>query len=153
MSGYGDGEALILTLAAAVSGFTNTSATARGSWLGLNSGKSDRYAIIHTTPAERLFETPTTVLETWETVVEVWRKYTRDGTSYTNLTADVTAILAKIDKYPHLNDQAGYVESSTAYISSGPQEMWTRGGGPQWIRQDITVRWTGRQAITYTAGG
>lgn len=151
MSGYGDGETLVDALVKTVTGFTGAGATSRGNWQVLNTGKSDRYAIIHTTPVERLFETPNTVLETWDTVIEVWRKYTVDGTSYTNLVTDVTNILAKIDKYRHLNDTAGYVETATAYISNAPQEMaWQSGGGPQWIRQDITVRWTGRQSITYT---
>lgn len=150
MAGYGDGETLIDTIVKSVTGFTATGATTRGSWQILNTGKSDRYAIITTTPVERLFDTPNTVLETWETVIEVWRKYTRDGLSYTNLVTDVTNILAKIDKYRHLNDNAGYVETATAYISGPVQEMWTRSGGPQWVRQDITVRWTGRQTITYS---
>lgn len=153
MSGYATGEALIQTLVAAVTGF-GTNAVSRGNWKVLNTGRSDTYAVLLSKPNEpREFTSPVTVVESWITTVQVWQRYRDDGTTYTNLAAAVEAVLAKLDTYPHLNDQSGYVEESNAAVDGEVLEMWRKGGGPAWLRQDIAVIWTGRQTITFVSGG
>jgi len=148
-SGYTDGEALIASLVAGVTGFAAAQVT-RGNWKPIGSGKAAVYAIIHTEPVgRRNFTSPRTPVDRWLTTVEVWRRYVDDGTSYTQLGAYVEDIVAKIDKYPHLGDGSGYVEESTAEYGK-VQEMWKRGGGPAWLRQDVLITWTGRQTITYS---
>lgn len=151
MSGYGTGEELIQSLIESVSGFSG--AVARGSWRALNGGKSARYAVLITRPTARQFETSRTIREDWETVVQIWIRYRDDGTTYTDLGDVVTAVLAKLDAYPHLNDTSGYVEDSTATIGGEVQEMWRGGGGPAWLRQDVVIQWTGRQTIIFVSGG
>ena len=149
MAGYATGEAAIKTLVQAVTGFTSAQVS-RGNWKVLNSGAAAVYAVLLSRPDEpRTFTTPRTVLESWITIVQVWQRYKDDGTTYTNLATAIENVLAKIDKYPHLGDTSGYVEESTPTVEGEVQEMWRKGGGPAWLRQDIAVRWTGRQTITF----
>lgn len=149
-TGYGHGEGLILTLVQGVDGFSAEN-TSRADWGVLNSGKSKQYAILRQDEVgQRKYESPTMVREPWVTVVEVWRLYEGDGTTYTALLANVEAILSKIDQYPHMDDTTGYVEDSTARISSKVLEMWKKAGnGPKWLKQEISVAWDGRRSITF----
>jgi hypothetical protein len=148
-TGYGAGEAAIAALCANVSGFSTATVT-RANWSALNSGAANQYQIIHqaSQPA-RVFEGHNLVTEKNATRVQVWQRYTTDGTSYTNLIAAVEAVLKKIDQYPRLGDTSGYVVDSNAIIEGPVQEMWRKGGGPLWLRQDVLVRWTGQRVITF----
>lgn len=148
MSGYGIGEAALATLIANVTGYTAGNVT-RGKWGVLNTGKAAKYAIIKPGDGARLFETHNMVTENWRTVVQVWHRYRDDGTTLTDLEADVEALLAKIDKNNDLGDTTGYVQYSDAVNVGECQEMWKRGGGPSWLRQDITISWTGQRVITF----
>lgn len=147
MSNYGTGEELIKDLVQQAPGFAGS--VAQGSWRGLNTGRAAKYAIMTTRPGERVFDTPGSVLERWETIVQIWKRYIDDGSTYTGLGEDVAAVIEMLDQYPHLGDTSGYVEESTAQIEGEVKEMWTRGRAPAWLRQDITVRWTGRKFITF----
>src|SRR5512146_2828004 len=123
-SGYMIGEAAILALVQAATGFTAGNAT-RGNWLVLNSGKSAKYAILKPgAHGERVAESPGTVMEQWATVIQVWHRYGDDGTTLTNLEADVDALLIKIDQNPRLGDATGYVLDSDALKVGECQEMW-----------------------------
>lgn len=149
-TGYGAGEALILALVKTATGFSSSACT-RGDWKVLNGGKAAAYAILRPgRPGERIFEGHNLVTDSWTTVVEVWRRYAQDGTSLTTLEADVEAILAKIDAYPHLNDKSGYVYTSDAQVTGEPTEQWTRGGGPAWLRWIVTVTWSGQRTRTFS---
>lgn len=150
MAGYGDGEALIAALVATVSGFSTATVT-RGKWGVLNKGTAAKYAILKpgATTAPRRFDGPNRVTENWSTIVQVWQRYTDDGTTLTNLEADVEAILSKIDQYPRLQDSNDYVQDANAALVSEAQEMWRAGGGPTWLRQDITIHWYGKRIRSF----
>jgi hypothetical protein len=149
MSGYSDGEALIAALIQAITGYSAANVT-RGNWRVLNTGKAAKYAILKPgASGERKFESPTRVTETWSTIVQVWHAYGKDGETLLALEADVEAVLSKIDQYKRLNDTANYVQDATAVQVGEALEMWTKGGGPQWLRQDITIEWQAKRIRTF----
>jgi hypothetical protein len=152
MAGYSDGEALIAALVQAISGYSASNVT-RGNWRPLNTGKAAKYAILKPGASEdRKFDSPTRVTEHWTTIVQLWHAYGKDGETLLALEADVEAVLSKIDQYPRLNQAANvdYVMGSNAVRVGEALEMWTKGGGPQWLRQDITIEWMGKRIRSYS---
>lgn len=145
-SGYGLGESLIETLVKTVTGFTAVN-VARANWKPLNRGKAATYAIVYPADFARRVGRQQ-VTETFVTRVEIWQRYKDDGTTAIDLYAAADAVLRKIEAYPHLGDTSGYVVDSEPTLSL-PEEMWTRGGGPAWLRQVINVRWTGQRIRTF----
>lgn len=140
---YAAGEALILTRVQAVSGFT-TANTSRGKWGVLNQGRSRQYAILKPGPFTR--QPGKLSSTTWSTVIQVWYRYKDDGESLTGLEAVVDSLITAFDRYPHLGNEA-VVTDSNLRRGSEVQEMWTRGGGPAWLKQDLYLEWT-EQSIT-----
>jgi hypothetical protein len=136
---YSDGEALALAIVRQVSPFSAAN-TAQGKWNILNQGKSRLYAILKPGEFERSRQAPRMVQNTWTTIIEVWARYVDDGTTLATLEAAVAGLLSKLDAYPHLGD-ASVVAMAFAKSGSVVQEMWKKGGGPVWLRQDITVAW------------
>jgi hypothetical protein len=150
MSGYADGEALIAALIANISGYSAANVT-RGNWRPLNNGKAAKYAILKPGGlGERKFEGSTRVTETWSTTVELWHRYGKDGETLIALEADVEAVLSGIDQRPRMNDLTGYLQDSNAVRVGEALEMWTKGGGPQWLRQDITIEWMGKRIRSFS---
>lgn len=146
-TGYGLGESLISTIIQSVTGFSSVNVT-RADFSKLNKGKAAVYAIlVQGQPGQRTGRQQVT--EPWLTQVQIWRRYIDDGTTAVALYADVDKVLLAIEKYPHLGDTSGYVVDSEPSLSAPPEEMWARGGGPAWLRQTITVRWTGQRLRTF----
>ena len=143
---YSDGEALLLTVVQAMTGFDSTN-TSRGNWLVLNKGKSDHYAILRPGPFRLDWSTISNHLIQWETVVEVWQRYVDDATTKTNLYARVADILP-IMSYPNMGDSS-VVEDSTFEGGEEPQEMWGRSGGPEWLKWEMRIKWYERTAVTF----
>lgn len=141
---YSDGEALVLAQVQAVSNYTSTLGnTSRGKWGILNSGKSSRYAILKPGPFNRTPHTPTQFYNEWTTVVELWQRYKDDGTTLADLEADMAAILARFDVYPHMQDTTGLVVNNVvARRGNEVEEMWSnKGDGPSWLRWKLYVTW------------
>lgn len=148
-SGYGRGEAAVAAVVAQATGFTTATVT-RANWRVLNKGLAALYAVVlQEGQPERVFEGHNLVTERCQTRVQIWRRYKDDGSSYTNLLADVETALAKIDQYPHLGDTTGYVLDSNAIIAGPVMEMWTKAGGPGWLRQDVLVRWVSQRIVSF----
>ena len=145
-TGYGLGESLIAALVKTVTGFSDAN-VARAKWSQLNKGKAAVYAILQPGEYGRRVGRQQ-VTEPFVTRVEIWRRYVDDGSTATNLYADTDAVLRKIEAYPHLGDTSNYVVDSEPTLSL-PEEMWTRGGGPAWLRQVINVRWSGQRIRTF----
>lgn len=146
---YSNGESLLLTLVASVTGFSSTN-TSRGKWGMLNKGLSARYAILKPGAFTRRFIGHTLVQETWSTIVEVWRRYEDDGTSMTNLEADVENVINKIDTSPRMGDTTGTITDSNAIGGGAVQEVMDKdGNGPYWVKQDITVQWQEETLVTF----
>ena len=143
---YSDGEALLLTVVQAMTGFDSTN-TSRGNWLILNQGASDHYAILRPGPFVNNPLTPTMQEVTWTTVIEIWQQYTDDGTTQTNLYGHVGNML-DIRKYKNFSDSAT-VANAVLIGGDAPEEMWNNSGGPQWLRWQMTVEWKEQECISY----
>lgn len=148
---YSTGEALILAKVQAVTGFDTTNAV-RSNWKLLNKGKASHYAIVR--PADEA--SPITWLSwgvyqvEWLTTIEVWQRYTDEGTTQTNLYGYVNAIIAALQLSRRYGDTTGNVLNASIHSIGQPREMWTKGGGPAWLRQDITVSIKELTEVTFT---
>jgi hypothetical protein len=148
-SGYGLGESLIAAVVQKASGFSAAN-VARGDWKCLNSGKAAVYAILTPEAAgKRTWDGHNRVTEPFVTTVQIWQQYIKDGTTLTQLEANTDVVLILLDQYRLLGDTSGYVQMANASINGLPQEMWTKSGGPAWLRWDITVSWQGKRIITF----
>jgi hypothetical protein len=149
MSGYADGEALVLAQVQAVAGFGPAN-TSRGKWGLLNTGAAPVYAILHKGEWAMTWLGPTLSEFTWQTVVQVWQSYTADGVALTNLEANEELLIARFLAYRKLGDTAGIINDSNPRRGGAPTEMWEAGGnGPRWLRLDIIVEWKEHRSVTF----
>ena len=148
---YPTGEGYVLTKLQAIAGGAWTATnTSRGKWGILDSGKADHYAILKEgAGGSAAFISGSTKERTYRTVVQVWQSYTDDGTSATNLQAYGEAIRNQFDAYRKLGDTSGTIIDAECDEWSEVQEMWVRGGGLRWLRQDFIVRWREQVSITF----
>lgn len=150
MAGYSDGEALVLSRLQAISGGAWTSAnTARGKWTQLDTGTADHYAILKMAGGTNDPLSISSTMRQWTTVIEVWVSYKDDGTSYTNLLAYHEAILDQFDAYRKLGDTGGTISDSRCARWDTVEEMWVRGGGVRWLKQNFYIEWQEENAATY----
>lgn len=148
---YSDGEALILTALRAIAGSVwSASNSGRGTWYLLNQGKSDHHAVIKPGAFSSQFVTAAAIETDWQTVIEVWQAYVDDGSSLTNLEALSAAIIAKFAAEKTLDDTTGKVVDSFCSGGGEVQEMWTKGGGPAWLRQDLYITWKEIENVTFS---
>jgi hypothetical protein len=146
---YADGEALILNRIQQLPGFGVANAT-RADWTVLNSGKSDHYAILRRgRMARRDWLTPVTYRASWLTVIEVWQKVLpNQAETRTRLFEHVETIMRLLE-YPRLSDDAGTIEDSDIPEIGEPEEMWTRDGGPVYLRVQLEMVWNEQREIAY----
>lgn len=143
--GYSTGEAAILTLIRALTGY-NSGNTARQDWKPLHSGKATTYAILR--PGAWSTERASSVgyHDHWSTVIEVWRRYV-DDTRPALLQDDVDTIVAQIRAYPTLNGASGVQDSN---IVGGPEMVEVElKNSSLWARWDINCEWTEETTVTY----
>ncbi len=148
---YSAGEALILTALQAITGSVWTvNNSGRGTWHMLNQGKADHYAIVKPGAFSSQFIAAAAIETDWQTTIEVWQAYVDDGSSLTNLEALTAAIITKFSQKKILDDTTGSIVDS--YCSGGGevQEMFTKGGGPAWLRQDIYINWKEIENVTFS---
>jgi len=143
---YSTGEALLLTRVQACTGF-DTNNTSRCNWKILNKGKSDHYAILRPGAFNIEWHALSAYTAHWTTIIEVWQRYKDDSTSQTNLYSHIANLMA-IMTYPYLGDHTTVVDSSIEGADE-PEEMWTQGGGPGWIRWQLRVAWQEQAEVTY----
>lgn len=149
---YSAGETLVLARLKAITGSptpwdgTNTS---QGKWKFLNDGKADHYAVLRMGSGSNAFITGSVSLRHYTTVIEVWQSYKDDGTSYTNLLGYFEAILDKFDANRLLGDTTKTVEDSICTHWDEVEEMWTKSGGPRWLRQNFYIEWSEENAVTF----
>jgi hypothetical protein len=147
---YTAGEALILTRLQAISGSVWASTnSARGKWTQLNSGVADHYAVLKQGAGTNDGLSFSATLRRYTTVIEIWMSYLDDGSSYTNLLAYHEAIVDMFDQYRKLGDSTGTVQDARCTRWDAVEEMWTKGGGPRWLRQNLYVEWQEENAVTY----
>ena len=147
--GYGDGEALIKTRVIACNNFDAANVT-RTDWLVLNSGVSDHYAILRPGSFRINWITLQTYESKWTTVVELWQQYVSEMTTYTSLYASVADLMA-IQAYPKLGDTSGVVQKTASFAGADePKEMWTKDGGPKWIKWELRIEWDEETTVTFS---
>ena len=147
---YTSGEALVLSRLQGISGGAWTSSnTSRGKWGLLNSGVSDHYAILRAGAGLNGGLGLSSSARTYATVIEVWQSYVDDGTSYTNILGYMETILDQFDAYRKLGDTGGTIQDSRCAKWDEVEEMWTKDGGPRWLRQKFYIEWVEENAITY----
>jgi hypothetical protein len=142
---YAAGETLLLTRVRACTNFSATN-TSQANWKILNRGESDHFAILRAGKAVPVWTTLAQYTVTWRCIVEVWQRYKDDGSTATSLYGNVNALLA-ILTYPHLG---GTIDDSTIEEIGEAEEMWTKDGGPAWLRQNITVVWQEETNVTFS---
>lgn len=134
---YSTGEALLLAAVQACASFDSTN-TSRANWKVLDKGKSSRYAILRPGAWSAKWVAFNTYNTTYQTVIEIWQRYTDETTTHTNLYALVAEVLEGI-----LPDAlGGDILSLLVSDADEPEEMWTAGGGPSWLRWSVRVNWT-----------
>jgi len=144
---YNTGEALILTQVQGATNFDSTN-TSRANWKLLNQGIDDHYAILRPGAFSTEFISYSSYHANYRTVIEVWQRYADESTTHTALYGYVSeAMLAVIDT-PLLGDAGGtIIDSSVTGSDLPPQEMWTDGGGPAWLKWEINVDWIEEKSI------
>jgi hypothetical protein len=117
----------------------------------LNSGRNDHYAVVTPSIEDNApeFLTPTVYVVPWKTKIEVWQYYTDEGTTQTNLYGYVQNIISQIQKNKTLGDTTNTIHNAEIIGISQPLEMHTEGGGPVWLKQELTVQWHEENAVTF----
>lgn len=146
---YSSGDALILSLVRTCSGFTSAN-TASANWKILNQGKSDYYAITRPGPFRGDMISPTVIVWKYTTVIELWQRYKDDATTQTNLYGHMDALKSGLMKKPRLGDTGNTIEDSIPRSSGQVTEMWTKRGGPSWLKWELTLEWQEEETITYS---
>ena len=134
---YSSGEALVETIVKTATNY-NVGNVSRGKWGVLNTGKSATYAILKPGGSVRVYEQSYT---NHITIIEVWQRYTTDGDTLTALEGNTAQIIAKLDGSPTLGDTKDEIIDSNVRDWSEVKDMWRKGGGPAWLRQDINFIW------------
>lgn len=146
---YPEGEALVLTQLQNVSGFSSTN-TSRGDWGILNSGKAATYGIIKPGAFNRTQGAMSMNISTFDTVIQVWQRYKDDGETLTTLEGHVKNILNRFDLYPQLADTTGTIVEAAIVEGREVEEMWTKDGGLNWLKQDLVARWQEHDNVNYS---
>ncbi len=145
---YSDGEALVLAQLRSVSGFSADN-TSRGDWGILNSGKATAYGIVKPGTFSRAQGAMSMNISTFDTVIQVWQRYKNDGETLTTLEENVKNTLNRFDQYPQLADTTGTIVEAAIVEGREVEEMWTKDGGLNWLKQDLIVRWQEHDNVTY----
>lgn len=145
---YSSGEALILTRVQACTGFSTTNAV-RANWKLLNQGKSDHYAIVRPGPFRGEMISPTVIMWRYTTVVELWQRYKDDATTQTSLYGYMAYLTTGLMPYRKLGDTGNTISDSIPRSTGQVQEMWTKRGGPSWLKWELTIEWQEEEQVTY----
>lgn len=137
---YSTGEALLLTAIQALSSF-DTNNSSRGNWKILDKGHNSKYVILRPGAFAVEWFAYTSYTVTYRTIIEVWQRYTDETTTHTNLYAAVGEIITGLMPEHLINDTTGVIQDMQVIEGGEPEEMWTSGGGPAWLRWNITVQW------------
>ena len=145
---YATGEEALLDVIRRVHGY-NQYNTSRGNWRVLNKGASDHYVILRQGGWTAAYVSMCTLQITYRTVVEVWQRYKDDTTSYIDLLGHTNELVVGIEPERLLGGTAGVIDASVKEAGQ-PAEMWKKGGGPAWLKQEFIVEWLHQTDVTFT---
>jgi len=138
---YITGENLIAALVKAHANFS-ASNVSQGKWHYLDSGDSDHYAIIkHGGTEMEWISVGKVKVDHHTTIIQVWQHYTNDGDTITALHGYVANAMKQINNNQKLGDTSGIVQNAMVIELGEVEEMWSRGGGLEWLKQDVMVGW------------
>ena len=138
---YAAGEALIATTIKGHDNFDNDNTT-QAKWEILDSGKDDHYCVIkHGGTRTEWISVGKVSVEHHVTIAQIWKMYEDDGTSATALYGFVEDAKTQLRNNLKLGDAAGKVQHARIEQIGEVEEMWTKGGGLAWIKQDINILW------------
>ncbi len=137
---YIAGENLIATVIKAHANFSAAN-VAQAKWTFLNKGKSRHHVVIKSGGTTPVFITPTIYQSEHRTIIEVWVRYKDDGPTATTLYGFVDNVKDQIQNVEQLGDTGGIIQNSTVESIGPVMEMWMSGGGPAWLKQEVTVLW------------
>ena len=137
---YTTGENLMATVVKAHANFDATN-VAQAKWTMLDKGKSDHYAILKHGGMDPEFISPTVWIEKNITVIEVWQRYKNDGSTATSLYGYVANVISQIQNNEKLGDTGGVIQNAQVGGVGEVMEMWRKGGGPAWLKQEVFVTW------------
>lgn len=143
---YATGEAAILTRLQAHADFDALN-TSRGDWTILNSGAAAFYAILKPgEPADVEWISGLVYTTSWNTVIEVWQLYTTDAATLAALEATTAKVFGQM--MPHRRLGMTAVQRAAINRISTPVQMPAT--GPQWLKQELNVRWVEQSdAVTF----
>jgi hypothetical protein len=145
---YKDGEILIEAQVTQATGF-NTGNVFRASWIKLNSGNNDHYAIIKRGEGTRTWE-GTSHTRNYRTIIEVWQRVKDDQDSYDALNEYADNIEAQLDPYFHLADTTKKLRDANLSGSGVVTEQWRNNSdGASWLKMDLFVDWNEEHYVTF----
>ena len=137
---YIDGENLIATVIKAHANF-DADNVAQAKWNFLDSGKNDHYAILKHGGMlpERISKK--VYVARHVTIIQVWQRYKDDGSTAVSLYGYVGNVLTQIEDNEKLGDTGGIIQNASPAEVGQVEEMWLLGGGPAWLKQEVSVLW------------
>ncbi len=157
MSGYNDGEALILTTLRKHANY-NSENTSRANWRILNSGKAAYYVVMR--PGEFAVNLTSvggigsgsvaTEVTNWTTELMVYQRYVDDGTTAINIQLRVAEIVAQMQKWRRLADTNDIIQKARVVGGSELEEIQQGENGPVFLRWIINVTWDEERAVTFS---
>lgn len=142
---YASGEAAVLAVLRLHADYGDKN-TSRGNWKILDSGGSDRYAVLRMGAATNEQHTPVGAMTTWATEIMVYRRYIDDGPSAVSLQGHVQDVIEHMEKYPTLQSVVTDAQVTTIGAMENIQMV---ANGPMWLRTIITLQWQEERDITY----
>ena len=138
---YTTGEGLIATVIKAHANFAANN-VAQAKWTQLDTGKSDHYVILRNGGTEQEFISVGGVFVAHHTTIaEVWKSYVDDGSTTTALEGYVANVQTQIRNNKKLGDTSGTIQHANAETVGPVLEMWMSGGGPAWVKQEVSILW------------
>jgi hypothetical protein len=157
MSGYSDGEALVLAALRKHANYDSEN-TSRADWKILNSGKAPFYVILRPGPFTVEVQSiggiganaTATEVSHWVTQLMVYQRYIDDGTTATNLQARVAEIIAQIQKWRRLGDANDIVQRARVVSGDELVEVQQDQASPLYLRWILDVNWDEERTITFS---
>lgn len=137
---YITGENLMATVIKTHDDFSAVN-VAQAKWTFLNKGKSRHHIILKGGGSTPVFITPTIYQTEHRTIIEVWVRYKDDGETATTLYGYVDKVKVLIQNSEQLADTSGIIQNSSVESIGPVMEMWMSGGGPAWLKQEVTALW------------
>lgn len=146
---YKFGEQLLENQVIASDGFSAVN-VGRAKWKLLNTGNSDRYAILKRGASVIEWEAAHIHTNRYRTIIEVWQRVIDDQASYDALITYVENIQARLEQYRKLGDTTSTVLDANLTGTSDVTEQWRNNAdGPMWFKIEMYIDWSEQTNVTF----